>query len=174
MIDCNKALSPKWGFTWSSLSEMTPYIIGSSLGDVTKTQNHLHRDENEYLRVVISRDDVLLFKVSSPEMTEQFSRSIISRDEGFNAFHGISSPESLVRDDYVYYEVSSPEMTERFSSVTSRDEGLLFTVSSPESLARDDNVYYEVSSREMMAFFSRYHLQNHWSEMTAYIMRYHL
>ena len=77
----------------------------SARGDVTKTQNHLHGADDVYLRVVISRDEGLLFTVSSPEMTERFSRYIISRDEGL--LFKVSSPESLVRDDYVYYEVSS-------------------------------------------------------------------
>ena len=64
-----------------SIGDDSVYNGVSALGDVTKTRNHLHRDDDVYLRVVISRDEGLLFKVSSPE--------------------------SLVRDDYVYYEVSS-------------------------------------------------------------------
>ena len=41
-------------------------------------------------------------------------------------------------------------------------------------ISRDDRVIFKVSSPEMTACFSRYHLQNRWSEMTTYIMRYHL
>ena len=64
-----------------SIGDDSVYNGVSALGDVTKTRNHLHRDDDVYLRVVISRDEGLLFTVSSPE--------------------------SLVRDDYVYHEVSS-------------------------------------------------------------------
>ena len=52
-----------------SIRDDSVYNGVSALGDVTKTRNHLHSDDAVYLRVVISRDDGAIFKVSSPEMT---------------------------------------------------------------------------------------------------------
>ena len=80
----NKALSPKWRWYHDihvviSIGDDSIYNGVSALGDVTKTRNHLHRDDDVYLRVVISRDEGLLFKVSSPEMTERFSRYHLQR-----------------------------------------------------------------------------------------------
>ena len=70
-------------FTLSSLSEMTPYIMGFQLSEISQKYGI----------------------ISIELMTERFSRYIISRDEGL--LFKVSSPESLVKDDYVYYEVSS-------------------------------------------------------------------
>ena len=55
-----------------SIRDDSVYNGVSALGDVTKTRSRLHRADDVYLRVVISRDEGLLFKVSSRAMTERF------------------------------------------------------------------------------------------------------
>ena len=62
-----------------SIGDDSVYNGVSALGDVTKTRNHLHGDDPVYFTVVISRDDGAIFKVSSPEMTAQFSRYHLQR-----------------------------------------------------------------------------------------------
>ena len=62
-----------------SIGDDSVYNGVSALGDVTKTRNHLHRDDAVYLKVVISRDDGVQFPVSSPEMMAQFSMYHVQR-----------------------------------------------------------------------------------------------
>ena len=75
----NKASSLNWRWylvmhVIISIGDDSVYNGVSALGDVTKTRNHLHSDDTVYLRVVISRDDGTIFKVSSPEMTASKTR----------------------------------------------------------------------------------------------------
>ena len=65
-------------FTTSSLS-LSVYDGVSALDDVTKTWNHVHKDDGVYLKVVITRDDCVQYQVSYPEVKVQFLRYYLQR-----------------------------------------------------------------------------------------------
>ena len=92
------------------------------------------RADDVYLRVVISRDEGLLFTVSSPVMTEQFSRYHLQR--WWLTFHGIIS------------RIVGQTWLRILWGIILRDEGLENMVSSPlllnSSWVRDDGVQYQV------------------------------
>ena len=138
--------------TPSPPSEMTPVYNGTpALRDVTKTQNHLHKDNDAHPNAVISRDEGAQLKVSSPETTEPFSRYYLQRWR--LVFHGIISriAEPLVRNEYAHYEVSSPEMTAYntrshfYPKISSLTLGGYY-------FSRDDTLFSKPSSLEMIPY----------------------
>ena len=121
---------------------------------------------------IISRDEDLLFKVSSPEMKACYSRyHLQSRWSEMTTFimrchlqrwrlgkQGIISAKVVSEMTAYSIKYHLQRWQSDFQGIISRDEGLPLTVSSLESLDKHDYVYYKVSSPEMTAGKTRYNL----------------